>query len=167
MNRSLIALLGIPFFLAACDLAPVQPAATPVVVAPGTGTAVNAPTPGSGAVVVTPGSSPTAPTVVVNPTTVVSTDISSLAGNYDRSANLCNGAPTASRVALTPSSMNIGGRDCQITGTARDGSAIKVGLACTADGATRAETVAVTRTARGITLRQSNAQPTSYLRCQS
>jgi|GEM_PF-6205161 len=166
MTRSFIALLGAPLLLAACDLSPVEPAATPVVVAPGTETAIVAPRPGSGSVVVTPGSNaPTAPTVVVNPATVVSTDISALAGSYDRSATLCRGAGGTSRVVLTPSSMNIGGKECQITGTERDGSAIKVGLACMASGVTTAETIAIRRTAQGIELRQPNAQPTGYMRC--
>lgn len=167
MNRSLIAFLAAPLLLAACELAPVTPAATPVLPVPGT-SGVVASGPGGAAVVVTPGTDGALTrTVVVQPTTVISTDISALAGRYDRSATQCRAAASDTRLTLTPSSMIIGGKVCQITGSARDGSSVRIGLSCNVDGAARAETVAVTRTAQGITLRQSGQQPMTYQLCAS
>lgn len=165
MKRSLIALLIAPLVLAACEPAQVTPAATPILPVPGTAGVV-ASGPGGSTVVVTPGSNQTtAPTVVVQPTKVVSTEVSALAGSYDQSASLCRAAASDSRLALTPSTLNIGAKACQITGTARDGSSVRVGLTCNVDNAMRAETVALTSAPQGVILRQSGQQPMTLQRC--
>ena len=104
---------------------------------------------------------------IVNPTELVSTNLAALAGTYDTNALTCGRAPTESRVTIAASSMSLGGRSCTVTDTARDGSGLRVSLACDAEGVKSTSTAVVTPSARGIALRDGNSGPINLISCKA
>lgn len=157
MNRFLIGvLIAAPLALAACEEVGVQreqtviggPAEPQPVVIPGSSTA-------------------TGSTVVVNPTTVISTDLAALAGSYDTGPLECRNAASPSRVTITDQGLNTGAETCGLTQTAREGSALRLNLSCVA-GQTRTDRITyVTPAAQGIQIRDSGRGDRNLLRCDS
>ena len=144
MIRMPLALVGASLLAAACTMETTPPTApTPVVT-------VTAPTPAGPA------------KVTVSDPKVISTDVAALAGTYNRSKEACAAAAaqganmsnqSSYMAVLSPSAMNLNGKKCNITGSARDGSSLRFGLACNTTGGVMAEEAVVTRTAQGIQLR--------------